>query len=399
MPISQKQRRQDQLPPLTANGAETVRDRPLRVMSIFGTRPEIIKFAPVIRELSGTPDLVPINVCTSQHTDLAAPLLDFFGIETHHDLGIMRPGQPLNALAGRMLVALDQILTEADPDFVLVQGDTTSAFAGAMAAFQRRIPVGHIEAGLRSGNKDSPFPEEINRRLISQVATLHFAACTQNRTTLLAEGVAYDNIVVTGNPVIDTLSGILNTGTPGNDAIQLLQDVSGTRPILMTAHRRENLDGRLQGYFRVLREFIAANPGHSLIFPVHPNPTVRAAADEILGGRERVHLIDPLPYQDFVHLLSSAWLLVSDSGGVQEEAPSLGKPLLVMRENTERPEAVDCGVARLVGEDPAALESHLAQAVDDERWFAHCRNVRNPFGDGKASGRISKAISSLVVAR
>jgi len=368
-------------------------------MSIFGTRPEIIKFAPVVHQLAASPGLSPINVCTSQHTDLAAPLLEFFNIQIHHDLGIMRPGQSLNALAGRMLVALDEILCKESPDMVLVQGDTTTSFAGAMTAFQRHIPVGHIEAGLRSGDRNSPFPEEMNRRLISQMATLHFAACRQNRQALLAEGVPSDNIVVTGNPVIDTLTGILKTGTPSSVAIELLQRVRGTLPIVMTAHRRENFDGRLQGYFQVMREFVAANPGHSLIFPVHPNPTVRAAASEILGGLDRIHLIDPLPYQDFVHLLSNAWLLVSDSGGIQEEAPSLGKPLLVMRENTERPEAVACGVARLVGEDPASLRTHLARALDDDPWFAHCRNAKNPFGDGKASRRIAQSIADMVAKR
>ena len=233
-------------------------------------------------------------------------------------------------------------------------------------------------------------------RMISQMATLHFAASTKNRDALLAEGIPSDNIILTGNPVIDTLSGILKTGKPSRAATALLKAVEGTRSIVMTAHRRENFDGRLQGYFEVMRDFVTENPDVSLIFPVHPNPNVRETASEILGGMERVHLVAPMPYQDFLHLLSNAWLLVSDSGGIQEEAPSLGKPLLILRENTERPEAVECGAARLVGEDPTALRRHLKRASVDIEWFTHCRNIKNPFGDGKASRRIAEAIVSLV---
>ena len=372
---------------------------PLRVLSVFGTRPEIIKFAPVIAELTANPGITPINVCTSQHTDLAAPLLDFFELEIHHDLGMMRPGQTLNALAGRMLVVLDDILTEHQPDLVLVQGDTTSSFAGAMAAFQRQIPVGHIEAGLRSGNRNSPFPEEMNRRLISQMTTLHFAASPGNRDALLSEGIPPDDIILTGNPVIDSLEKLLQDGSPSAEVTAILEAVSGTRPIVMTAHRRENFDGRLQAYFEILRDHIEENPDVSLIFPVHPNPAVRQTASRVLGKLERVHLVPPMPYPDFVHLLSNAWLLVSDSGGIQEEAPSLGKPLLILRENTERAEAVECGAARLVGESPAALRRHLNRAATDLEWHDHCRKIRNPFGDGQASGRIGSAITSLIAKR
>ena len=268
-----------------------------------------------------------------------------------------------------------------------------------MAAFQRQIPVGHIEAGLRSGNRNSPFPEEMNRRLISQMTTLHFAASPGNRDALLSEGIPPDDIILTGNPVIDSLEKLLQDGSPSAEVTAILEAVSGTRPIVMTAHRRENFDGRLQAYFEILRDHIEENPDVSLIFPVHPNPAVRQTASSVLGKLERVHLVPPMPYPDFVHLLSNAWLLVSDSGGIQEEAPSLGKPLLILRENTERAEAVECGAARLVGESPAALRRHLNRAATDLEWHEHCRKIRNPFGDGQASGRIGSAITSLIAKR
>tara|TARA_R110002096_G_scaffold4493_30_gene21011 strand:+ start:5570 stop:6706 length:1137 start_codon:yes stop_codon:yes gene_type:complete len=367
-----------------------------RVLSVFGTRPEIIKFAPVLDELEQREGVKTVNVCTSQHTDLAAPFLNEFRIRVDHDLNAMRPNQSLNALLGRMLGALDDILEAEQPHFVLVQGDTASALAGAMAAFHRKIPVGHIEAGLRSGDPMSPFPEEMNRTLIGQIATAHFAATQRNKETLLNEGVAADSIYLTGNPVVDSVSKMTSQETCSSAVKALLEATEGTKRIVMTAHRRENFESNLAGYFSVVRDFLLKNPSVSLIFPVHPNPSVKALADEYFGGLESVHLAPPLPYPDFVRLLQHAWLIASDSGGIQEEAPSLGKPLLIMRENTERPEAVECGAAKLIGEDPASLQRHLEEALIPGNWTESVSELVNPFGDGASRKRIVEAICQAI---
>ncbi|MEM1296255.1 MAG: UDP-N-acetylglucosamine 2-epimerase (non-hydrolyzing) [Verrucomicrobiota bacterium] len=367
-----------------------------RVLSVFGTRPEIIKFAPVLDELEQHPELKTVNVCTSQHTDLAAPFLNEFQIRVDHDLNAMRPNQSLNALLGRMLVALDDILEAEQPAFVLVQGDTASALAGAMAAFHRKIPVGHIEAGLRSGDPMSPFPEEMNRTLISQIATAHFAATERNRDTLLNEGVKAGSIYLTGNPVVDSVSKMTETDLCSSAVKELLEVTEGTKRIVMTAHRRENFDSNLAGYFEVVREFLQKNPSISLIFPVHPNPSVKALAHDYFGEMDSVHLAAPLPYPDFVRLLQHAWLIVSDSGGIQEEAPSLGKPLLIMRENTERPEAVECGAAKLIGEEPSSLQKHMEEVLSPGSWAGSVSELQNPFGDGESRKKIVEAICSAI---
>ncbi len=368
-----------------------------RVACVFGTRPEIIKFAPVIQELRRRDHLTPLNICTSQHTDLALPFLSGFGLEVHHDLKVMRPGQSLNVLASRVLEGLDAVLEQERPDFLLVQGDTTSALAGAMAAFQRDIPVGHIEAGLRSGDLRSPFPEEMNRRLISRLATVHFAATQRNREALLAEGVEAETIFVTGNPIVDALQQVLTHSAEEEHPI--LRATEGTRRIVLTAHRRENFASNLEGYFQVLRDFVERHSDVSLIFPVHPNPNVRRLAAQHLEGRERIHLLDPMPYPVFMRLLSRAWLIVSDSGGIQEEAPTLGVPLLVIRENTERPESIECGAARLIGEDPRVLAAQLETLGAPDQDDFGGRRVQNPFGDGRSAVRIADAISLTLTAR
>ncbi len=370
-----------------------------KVLSVFGTRPEIIKFAPVIQELNRRSGFEPVNVCTSQHTDLAAPFLAGFGIEVHHDLQVMRPGQPLNLLCSRILGAVDEILAKEEPDFVLVQGDTSSAMAGALAAFQRGIPVGHIEAGLRSGDLRSPFPEEMNRQVIGRMATVHFAATERNREALLGEGIEPSSIRVTGNPVIDALMQVKASVKPGADLARILEETEGTRRLVLTAHRRENFAERMPGYFEVLRRFLEAHDDTSLLFPVHPNPNVQRIAREHLEGVERVHLMSPLAYPDFLQLLSSAWMIVSDSGGIQEEAPSLRRPLLIIRENTERPEAVECGAARLIGEDPENLARELDEANAGAAWVERLATLRNPFGDGQSRIRIVDGIAEMLGVR
>ncbi len=362
------------------------------ILSIFGTRPEIVKFAPVLQELERRPEFRAINVCTSQHTDLAAPFLQEFNLRIDHDLNVMRPGQALNRLLSRILDGLEDVLETEQPDFVLVQGDTTSALAGAISAFHRQIPVGHIEAGLRSGNPNSPFPEEMNRVLIDQMATSFYAATERNRETLIGAGANADQVFVTGNPVVDALLQVAGGDRNSPAADEIIAKTAKTKPIVLTAHRRENFGGRMAGYFTVLADFLREHDDVSLIFPVHPNPNVRTFTEQHFEGVDRVHLIDPMPYPEFVRLLSHAWLIVSDSGGVQEEAPTLKKPLLIIRENTERPEAIECGTARLIGEEPEKLAHHLHDVYADDAWRTSVQQAKNPFGDGKAAQRIADAI-------
>ncbi|MCB1278748.1 UDP-N-acetylglucosamine 2-epimerase (non-hydrolyzing) [Prosthecobacter sp.] len=361
--------------------------RPSKVLVCLGTRPELIKFAPMIKALENRgAGLVTVN--TGQHTDLLQPLFELFGIRPHHNLEAMVAGQSLNALGSRLLERLDPVLTSEKPDLVLVQGDTASAVMGSLAAFNRGIPVGHLEAGLRSGNPLSPFPEEMNRRLVGQIAGYHFAATERNRRTLLDEGVDADSIHLVGNTVVDALRQTLATTRPSKTVELMQQWAAGKRLVLVTTHRRENFGETMSQHLRALREFIESEPDLCMIFPVHPNPNVRSAVAAELDHHPRIRLTDPMGYRDFVHLLSGTWLIVSDSGGIQEEATALGKPMIVLRENTERPEAVECGVARLVGESPERLREMLRTALIDEVWHANASRSRDVFGDGQTAERI-----------
>jgi UDP-N-acetylglucosamine 2-epimerase (non-hydrolysing) len=282
---------------------------------------------------------------------------------------------------------------------ILVQGDTTTAMAGALAAFHQRIPVAHVEAGLRSGNTRSPFPEEMNRRLITCLATYHFAATSRNRETLLSEGVAPENIFVTGNPVVDALYAILERSATVPAIEELLKATQGLKRIVLTTHRRESFGAAISANLRVLRSFVSRHDDVALIFPVHPNPAVVRPTMAALSGHPRIYLMQPLNYQDFIVLLSNAWLIISDSGGVQEEAPTLGKPLLILRENTERPEAVEAGVARLVGGTPERLASMLEEVYTDDVWSRQIQGVENPFGRGDSGKRIVQAIKEVMKSR
>lgn len=360
---------------------------PPKILICLGTRPELIKFAPMVRAIQERgASLVTVN--TGQHTDLLLPLFELFGIKPQHNLESMVAGQSLNALGSRLLERLDPVLEAEKPDLVLVQGDTSSAVMGAIAAFNRRIPVGHLEAGLRSGNPLSPFPEEMNRRLVGQIAAHHFAATERNRHTLLEEGVAADSIHLVGNTVVDALRQTLKTTRPGKTVELMQQWAAGKRLVIVTTHRRENFGETMSLHLRALREFIESEPDLCMVFPVHPNPNVRAAVAAELEHHPRIRLTDPMGYCDFVHLLSHAWLIVSDSGGIQEEATALGMPMIVLRENTERPEAVECGVARLVGESPERLRDMLRKALIDEVWHASASRSRDVFGDGRTAERI-----------
>jgi UDP-N-acetylglucosamine 2-epimerase (non-hydrolysing) len=371
--------------------------RPRTIVTLFGTRPEVIKLAPVIRALEARPDCWrTVNVSSSQHTDLLYPFAEQLSVRIDRDLAVMRAGQTPSEVLARVLGALEPVLAAERPDLLLVQGDTTTALAGALAAFHRAVAVGHVEAGLRSGDAMSPFPEEMNRRLITRLARYHFAATADNVAVLQAEGVASERIVLTGNTVVDSLQAILAGHEPSARLAAILGELHGLRLIALTTHRRESFGEVMQGHLRVLRRFVERHEDVALVFPVHPNPAVRATAEAALAGAPRVVLLEPLDYPDFIQLLSRSWLIVSDSGGVQEEAPTLGKPLLVLRENTERPEVLSCGVGRLVGNRPARLEALLEEAVRDGEWFERVRRVANPFGAGDSGPRIASAIGKLL---
>ncbi len=376
-----------------ADPAKRDRSNQINVLIIFGTRPECIKFASVIHELKLRPENFRTTVVsTSQHTDLLAPFLRIFDISVDYDLSVMTENQTPNAVCAKILSGLDQIFDKEKPDIVLVQGDTTTSFAGAFAAFNRKIRVGHIEAGLRSGNIYSPFPEEMNRRLITQIAAFHFAATEKNRENLLFENTDPKQIFVTGNTVVDALNHIAKTFTASEKIAALIEKTKGLKRILLTTHRRESFGDTMSGNLIQLKEFVVRQADTCLIFPVHPNPNVRKITDEILANRERIFIIEPTDYIDFIALMKSAWLIVSDSGGVQEEAPSLAKPLLILRENTERPEAIESGVARLIGGNPDELAKMLIENYNDETWINSVKTVKNPFGDGFAARRIAEIL-------
>lgn len=357
-----------------------------KILVLFGTRPEAIKLAPVIFELKNNANFETVVVSSSQHTDLLKPFLQIFDIQVDYDLQVMTDNQTPNSVCAKVLQGLDAIFDKEKPDVILVQGDTTTAFAGAFAGFNRKIKVGHIEAGLRSGNLYSPFPEEANRRLVTQIADFHFAATQKNCEVLKREGISENKVFLTGNTVVDALHFVLNHCKPGEKIAELIENTSNFKRILLTTHRRESFGDKMSRNLLQLKEFVSQQTDTCLIFPVHPNPNVRQITKEILANQERIFLLEPLDYIDFTALMKASWLITSDSGGVQEEAPSLGKPLLVLRENTERPEAIESGVAKLVGEN--SLLEMLNSNYIDESWINSVKQVPNPFGEGNAAKKI-----------
>lgn len=387
----------DSLDTLLGNGHSRPR-LGLKALVLFGTRPELIKLAPVIAELK-LRKCHPLVVSSSQHKDLLAPFLKSLNIDVDIDLDVMKRDQSPNDVLANAIAGLDRILVDQRPNVVLVQGDTTTTLAGALAAFNRKIPVGHVEAGLRSGDITSPFPEEANRRLITQIAAFHFAATEQNRQNLLDEGVTDAEIFVTGNTVVDSLDSMLKQLRVSDGITELIAKTAGQRRILLTTHRRESFGDAMSKNLDVLARFVERHDDVSLIFPVHPNPNVRSATEAILAGCNRVHLLEPLDHSDFLALMKASWLVVSDSGGVQEEAPSLGKPLFVLRENTERPEGIAAGVSKLVGGDPKRLQELLEENYADPAWIDSVKQIPNPFGDGTASRKIVEALQSHFFAR
>ena len=359
----------------------------LKVMAVFGTRPEAIKMAPVVLELKKFPQTETLVAVTAQHREMLDQVLKLFDIRPDFDLNIMSEGQTLFDITSRALLGLDKVFSSAKPDVVLVHGDTTTTFAGALAAYYHQIEVGHVEAGLRTQNKFSPFPEEMNRRLTGSLADLNFAPTTTAKENLLREGVDEEKIFVTGNTVIDALYQTVRA-----DFDFPAFKLDGKRVILVTTHRRENLGEPMRQVYKALKSLVEEFPDVEIIFPVHKNPKVREVVNEELGGLERVCLIDPLDYEPFANLMNRATLILTDSGGVQEEAPALGKPVLVLRDTTERPEAVDAGTVKLIGTNQAKVYGAAKLLLTDAAEYRRMAEARSPYGDGHAAERIVKAL-------
>jgi UDP-N-acetylglucosamine 2-epimerase (non-hydrolysing) len=376
--------------------------KPAKILIIFGTRPEAIKLFPVVAALKGDARF-DIKVCVSaQHRGMLDQVLEIAGIVPDHDLDVMQPDQTLDALTANLLTGLGRVMDAERPDRVIVQGDTATAMAGALAAYYRKIPVDHVEAGLRSGNIYHPWPEEINRKIIGSIASLHFAPTETSAAALRAENVSAERVHVTGNTVIDALEWVTARIAAHPELAAGLATLearfAGKRIIGVTSHRRENFGGGLEAIAQAVRR-IAARDDVAIIFPVHPNPNVRAVMDEALVGLANVAMIEPLDYPHFARLLAIAEIMLTDSGGVQEEAPALGKPVLVMRETTERPEGVTAGTAKLVGTDVTRIVSEISTLLDDKAAYEAMSRAHNPFGDGQASRRIVEILGNEVGSR
>lgn len=367
----------------------------MTVVVVMGTRPEAIKLAPLITELRRRPNVTLRVVTTGQHRELLDQVLATFAIVPDQDLDVMRPEQSLAELSGRVLSGIDRLLSSAAPDVLVVQGDTTSAFMCGLGAWYRRVPVAHVEAGLRTGSLVDPFPEEMNRRLTARVASLHFAPTARARLALLGEGVPDDTIFVTGNTVVDALLYIRHTDAYKSVALPVTIDQT-QHLLLVTLHRRESLGAPLAGMCRALLRIVETRPEVRIVFPVHANPAVRRIVHGSLGGKARIDLIEPTDYFTFVKLMEASWLVLTDSGGVQEEAPVLGRPVFVLRQTTERPEAVECGVARAVGTDPDAIVRHAIALLDDPAEHTRMARAVSPFGDGHAAPRIADILEARI---
>ena len=359
---------------------------PLKVMPIVGTRPEAVKMAPLINLLRSRPDDFDVHVCaTAQHREMLDQVMQAFGVGYDSDLNIMQQGQTLTQVTTRALQGLEGVLADVRPDIVLAQGDTTTVLAASLAAAYAQVAFGHVEAGLRTDNKFDPFPEELNRRLTTQITDLHFAPTDQSKRNLLRDGVPESAIYLTGNTVIDALLQVTNGGKkPQNDG--------GERMILVTTHRRENLGAPLENIVGALSDILARFPDTRIVYPMHKNPAVREVVRAELGGNARVELIEPLDYLPFVRAMERAHLILTDSGGVQEEAPALGIPVLVLRRTTERPEGVDAGTANLIGTERADIVAAASNLLGDASAYAAMSHAANPYGDGKAGERIAQAM-------
>lgn len=360
----------------------------IKVMSVFGTRPEAIKMAPLVKELEKRPEIESVVCVTAQHREMLDQVLATFEIKPDYDLNMMKQGQTLMDITVGALCGVDAVIKEAKPDIVLVHGDTSTTFAAGLAAFYNQTAIGHVEAGLRTYNKYSPYPEEMNRQMVDCMTDMYFAPTGLSRQNLLDENIDDSKIYVTGNTAIDAMSTTVDAGYTHPELAWL----EGDKMILLTAHRRENLGEPMRNIFRGIRRVLDEVPGIKVIYPIHKNPVVRAAADEIFGDCDRVKLIEPLDVFDFHNFQNLAHIILTDSGGIQEEAPSLGKPVLVLRDTTERPEGIDAGTLKLVGTDSDVIYRETVRLLTDKEEYERMSKASNPYGDGHASERIVDAI-------
>ena len=361
----------------------------IKVMSVFGTRPEAIKMAPLVKELESRKEIKSIVCVTAQHREMLDQVLETFDIKPDYDLNIMKQGQTLGDVTTRALTGLEEVIKECQPDIVLVHGDTTTTFAGALAAFYNQVDIGHVEAGLRTYDKYSPFPEEMNRQMVDCMTDMYFAPTELSKSNLLKQNIDESKIYITGNTAIDAMSTTVDEGYthPELDWIE-----EGERMILLTAHRRENLGDPMRNIFRAIKRLTDEFPDIKVIYPIHKNPKVREVANEIFGDSNKVKLIEPLEVFDFHNFQNQSYMILTDSGGIQEEAPSLGKPVLVLRDTTERPEGIDAGTLKLVGTDEEVIYAEAKTLLEDKKAYAKMSKASNPYGDGKASQRIVDAI-------
>jgi len=366
----------------------------MKVMTVFGTRPEAIKMAPLVKALKKDPYFETIVCVTAQHREMLDQVLELFDIKPDFDLNVMKKGQTISMITSDVIEGLDKVFKEVTPDIVLVHGDTTTSFAAALAAFYHQIPIGHVEAGLRTFDKYSPYPEEMNRQLTGRLADIHFSPTIKNKNNLLKEDIKEEKIYITGNTVIDALLEVANSDYTFDGKLGEILS-SGKKIISVTCHRRENLGEYMQNIFEALFDIAREYSDVEIIYPVHLNPIVREAANKYLGGQKNIHLIDPLSYQPFTKLLAASYLVVTDSGGIQEEAPALGKPVLVVRKETERPEAVEAGTVKLSGVEKKQIYDDIKELLDNKGSYDKMANAVNPYGDGKASERILEALKEF----
>ena len=361
----------------------------IKVMSIFGTRPEAIKMAPLVKELEKRENIESIVCVTAQHREMLDQVLETFDIKPDYDLNIMKQGQTLADVTTRALTGLEEVIKEARPDIVLVHGDTTTTFAGALAAFYNQVAIGHVEAGLRTDNKYSPYPEEMNRQMVDRLSDMYFAPTEISKNNLLKENIDESKIYITGNTAIDAMS----TTVDKNYTHKELEWIKpGERMILLTAHRRENLGEPMRHIFRALKRIVDEFDDVKVIYPIHMNPKVREVANEVFDGDDKVKLIEPLEVFDFHNFQNKSYIILTDSGGIQEEAPSLGKPVLVLRDTTERPEGISAGTLKLVGTDEDIIYEETKRLLTDSKEYERMSKASNPYGDGHASERIVDAI-------
>ena len=356
----------------------------LRIMSVFGTRPEAIKMCPLVKELASRPEIESLCCVTAQHRQMLDSVLEVFEVKPDWDLDIMTPRQTLSTITSKCLTGMDEAIDTLKPDMILVHGDTSTTFAGALSAFYHQVKVGHVEAGLRTYDKYSPFPEEMNRKLVSSIADLYFCPTVNNKNNLLRENIT-EGLFVTGNTVIDALKTTVRADYTHPE----LTWAQGSRLILITAHRRENLGEAMHHMFRAIRRVLTEHPDVKALYPIHLNPVVRQEAAEELSGLERLHIIEPLDVLDFHNIMAHSTLILTDSGGIQEEAPGLGKPVLVMRDTTERPEGVAAGTLKLVGTSEETIYREFTRLLDDPAAYAAMAHASNPYGDGHACERIA----------